>query len=450
MSKLVVSHYRIPSAEEQRATQRKIALIRQMLQRCMALREALERFESVEGESLAEIMQRYDEAIVERRWEDFTGNYNRLYDSLPELEKQLEKRVAAARGRRLRLELTALTLANDTADVESKAVLETLARQVKAMRTQSLDTAAAQIETLLMQSLGRAPETAGPAVTQTQLELARALMHPDAAVPGQIGGGRSKPQGGPDSDHSRIDRLIGTLSALDDDVAAYVERARRIAAEKDAGRRAIQLDSLIIEVSEHEARRRTARDLGRFIGEALAELDPFDGPSVENLRGRLHGAREVGDARRLLEEARTIAAVEARSRDGALARDAMMRGLRALGYDLRLQGTAWEEGARIEIMRSDEPNYDIQLSAPPNGRIQSKVRAYSHAGRSDGVNRRDVEVEQGWCDDLRKLNAMMQAQGFATDIEHEEGPGTAAQKPLPQGVEDRIGAGTMRGRTQPM
>jgi hypothetical protein len=316
------------------------------------------------------------------------------------------------------------------------------------MRTQSLDTAAAQIETLLTQRLGQAPNTAAPAVTQTQLELARALMHPDTPAPGQIGGGRSKPQGGPDSDQSRIDRLIGTLSALDDDVAAYVERARSIAAEKNAGRRAIQLDSLIIEVSEHEAGRRTARDLGRLVGEALAELDPFDGPSVENLRRRLHGAREVVDARRLLEEARAVSAADAKRRDGALVREALVRGLRALGYDLRLQGAVWDKGAQVEIGRPDEPNYDIQLSAPPNGRIQSKVRAYSHAGRGDGVNRRDVEVEQGWCDDLRKLNTMMQARGFASDIEHEEGPGTAAQKPLPQRVENRIDVGTARGRMQ--
>ena len=42
MSKLVVSYYRVPTEEEWRAALQKIALVRQMLQRCVAFREALE------------------------------------------------------------------------------------------------------------------------------------------------------------------------------------------------------------------------------------------------------------------------------------------------------------------------------------------------------------------------------------------------------------------------
>ena len=53
-----------------------------------------------------------------------------------------------------------------------------------------------------------------------------------------------------------------------------------------------------------------------------------------------------------------------------------------------------EGGHEARNQRPNEPNYDVQLSAPPNGQIQSKVRAYAHAGRSEGVNRRDVEVSK--------------------------------------------------------
>ena len=115
MSKLVVSYYRIQTEEERRAVLHKIALVRQMLQRFVALRKALERFEMVEGEELAQTLARYDQAVAGQRWDDFVDDYNRLYDSLPELEKRLEQQLAAAKGRRLRLELTALTLAGDVA-----------------------------------------------------------------------------------------------------------------------------------------------------------------------------------------------------------------------------------------------------------------------------------------------------------------------------------------------
>jgi hypothetical protein len=76
------------------------------------------------------------------------------------------------------------------------------------------------------------------------------------------------------------------------------------------------------------------------------------------------------------------------------------------------------------------------------------VRAYAHAGRGEGVNRRDVEVEQSWCDDLRALNALMQAEGFAAEIVHEEGPGSAAQKPLPPRDGTREAVGTAAPRTR--
>ena len=52
----------------------------------------------------------------------------------------------------------------------------------------------------------------------------------------------------------------------------------------------------------------------------------------------------------------------------------------------------------------------LALAVPggvPGGQIQSKVRAYDHAGRGAGFNRRDVEVEQSWCDDLAKVDKLL-------------------------------------------
>lgn len=448
MSKLVVSYYRVLTEEERRAVLQKIALVRQMLQRCVALREALERFELVEGDELAHNLARYDQAVNEQRWDDFVDDYNRLYDSLPELEKRLEQQLAAAKGRRLRLELTALTLAGDVACAEDRAILETIARAAKAMRSEALDAASAQIEAVLARRLNALPDMGANAVTAVQTELARTLMHPDAPPPERIGRPARPAPVIAEAERARIDLLIAQLSALEEDAGVYVDRVLGIALEKDASTRAMQLDSLMIEVSEREASRRAARDLSRLTGEALAELTPFDGPAVRALRDRLTKAVDVGQARALFEEARGLAVAEAKRRDGALARAAILKGLSALGYELRLQGKVWDEGTQLEIQRPGEPNYDVQLSAPPNGRIQSKVRAYVHAGRGEGVNRRDIEVEQSWCDDFRALNALMQAQGFAAEIEREEGPGSAPQKPLPPRDGVRAPAGTATPRTR--
>ena len=186
MSKLVVSRYRVPTEEERRAALQKIALVRQMLQRCAALREALERFEHVEGEELSQTLARYDQAVSEQRWDDFVEDYNRLYVSLPALERRLEQQLAAARGRRLRLELTALTLAAN-ASSDDKASLETIARTAKTMRGDALDAANAKMEAVLARQLNAASSAAAKAISAAQSELARTLMHPDAPPPERIG-----------------------------------------------------------------------------------------------------------------------------------------------------------------------------------------------------------------------------------------------------------------------
>lgn len=449
MSKLVVIRYRVQTEEERRAVMQKIALVRQMLQRCTALREALELFELVEGEELAQTLARYDEAVEAHRWSELVDDYNRLYDALPALEKRLEQQLAAVKGRRLRLELTALTLADDATEATEKAALQAIARGANAMRGAALDAASAEIEAALARRLA-VPSAKVDAAAQA--ELARTLMHPDAAPPERIGGrNRHTNAPGPfaEADRSRIAQLIAQLSALDDDAGVYIDRVRALALE-DPSKRALQLDSLMIDIAERETARRAARDLSRLTGEALAELTPFDGPAVDALRARLQTSRDLKEARALFEEARALAAVEAQRRDGAMARAAILQGLSDLGYEVRLQGEVWHEGTQLEIQRPSEPNYDVQLSAPPNGRIQSKVRAYAHAGRGEGVNRRDIEVEQSWCDDFRKLNALIQAQGFAAEIEREDGPGSAAQKPLPArdgGERDSVPEKAQRTRT---
>ena len=217
MSKLVVSRYQVPTEEERRATLQKIALVRQMLQRCLTLREALERFERVEGEELRETLARYNRAVEAQRWDEFVDDYNRLYDSLPALEKQLEQQFAAAKGRRLRLEMTALTLAGG-ASGDDKAALETMARAAKTMRSESLDAAGVKIEAVLARRLEAQPSEAANAATTAQSELARSLMHPDAPPVEHVSGrDRQAVEAATAAraDGERIDRLIAQLAVLD-------------------------------------------------------------------------------------------------------------------------------------------------------------------------------------------------------------------------------------------
>tara|TARA_R100000388_G_C7136890_1_gene108078 strand:- start:245 stop:511 length:267 start_codon:yes stop_codon:yes gene_type:complete len=64
--------------------------------------------------------------------------------------------------------------------------------------------------------------------------------------------------------------------------------------------------------------------------------------------------------------------------------------------------------------------------SPPGGKIQSKVRAYMHDGRSETANTRDVEVESQWCENLRTLNIELGKQGLGASLAHVDKPGSGA------------------------
>ena len=98
MSKLVLVYYRISDAQE-RETRRKIALLRAMLERCARLQRDLAKFESVGGENWSETLARYRTLVNASKWGDFVDDYNRLYDELPRVERQLEKELTEAKAR---------------------------------------------------------------------------------------------------------------------------------------------------------------------------------------------------------------------------------------------------------------------------------------------------------------------------------------------------------------
>jgi hypothetical protein len=210
-------------------------------------------------------------------------------------------------------------------------------------------------------------------------------------------------------------------------------RLRGISA-KATSERGLLIDSIELEAQERLDVAKRKREIERLVDEGLAWLTPFQSLSADNLRERLAAAAasdDVAVARSASAEACAWAQAEGKRQDGERVRALLLSELHELGYEVNLQGTAWDESSRITIRKPSEPNYDVQLSAAPGGAIQSKVRAYEHPGRSAGINRRDVEVEQGWCDDLARVNKLLAERGLTAELLHEQGPGSSVQKPLP-------------------
>jgi hypothetical protein len=436
MSKLVLVNYRISDAEE-RETRRKIELLRRILERCAALRKELSQLEPVAGEDWAQTLAKYQKLVDNHRWSEFTPDYNRLYDALPDVEQKLMLALSEARAKRTRLELTAATLMALGASPEEKTILDALDSRSATLFADAYESAAARVDAILRKRLETPltePDAAG--LTAAQLALAAELL---------AGSGASEPsklpepsmvRDRPSPDAARINKLIAQIAGLDTTLASFddlLERLRQIPATEPA-QRALLIDSIEIAAGQRLNEARRKREIRNIVDDGLASLAPFASLTADEHRRLLEAVRAADDlegARSARDKAAKWAMDEAHRQDGARVRAALLAELQALGYEVNVQGEAWNEGTSITAARPNEPNYDVQLGAAPGGRIQSKVRAYDHAGRSAGINRRDVEVEQSWCDDLVRLNKVLAEQGIGSAVLREDGPGTAAQVPLP-------------------
>jgi hypothetical protein len=444
VSKLVLVNYRVSDAER-RAVLQKIAQIRAMLKRCAALRAELAKLEPVAGEDWAKTLARYVEFETGNITE-FTAEHNRLDDALPGIVERLENALAEARAKRTRLELTAATLAAIGATAEEQAILGGLDRRAATLYGDKYEKAVAQVEAILrkrfetpLTEVGEKAPSAGQLALAKELLVAAGTAEP-VAVP-------AAPQQSPQrpTDASRINKLAAQIGGLDPSLASFddlLERLRQLPAA-DPAQRSLLIDSIELSASERLAAARRKRETAELVDEGLAWLAPFASLSADEFRRKLEQAGSAGDlnaARAAHDEAKKWAMEEARREDGARIRAALISELQDLGYEVNVQAQAWTEGSRITASRPNDPNYDVQLSAVPGGQVQSKVRAYDHAGRSTGLNRRDVEVEQSWCDDLAKLNKQLAERGIGAEILREDGPGTAAQIPLPSRAERDLDA----------
>jgi len=230
-----------------------------------------------------------------------------------------------------------------------------------------------------------------------------------------------------------IKELIASIAALGAEATDLHDRALRLLSARSERNFVLQLDSLMLDASNLSAAIHRRDELRKAISTTEEALAPFDDPSSTALKAHLAELWSSFDTDAIhatVSRAKKHAEQLAAQQDASRARNAILDGLQELGYEVHLQNDGWGPSERISVQRPDEPNYDIQLAATSDGHIQSKVRAHTHAGRSQGINERDVEVEGAWCEDLKTLNERLLIAGIEVRVDHEDLPGTAAQVPI--------------------
>jgi hypothetical protein len=428
MSRLTVTRYRDREAERRREAQREIKRFRKELQRCIRLERELAQLEAVEPGKYAELLSRLSSSEDTIAQLAPSSERSQWLERVANDAAGIEQAIIVAHERRMQLEFAALTLVRG-ADGDTRKKLEQCARQARRAKREEFAALQREFEAITTRRLTEAQATPRGARDEESVKLASALMRP-ISEPTPL----SRYQGTSQIEE-KVRTLIGEIAAIGTEAKtdSLLERAERLLWIVDDPGFQLKLDSIMIDASELSAEARRRWEMRKTIELAEEALEPFDDPSSAALKARLAGlesSNDPGVIQAAVADAMKHAEQLSQRHDAERARSAILDGLRDLGYEVHLQVDSWGPGDRIAAHKPDEPNYDVQLAAAADGRVQSRVRAYTHPGRSSGTNRRDREVEENWCSDLKALNGRLSAAGIEAQVEHEVAPGTAEQVPI--------------------
>lgn len=259
-----------------------------------------------------------------------------------------------------------------------------------------------------------------------------------------------------DPDDARIERcllLLGDLESLEHESIIEPWKQKALLAEEMAGtERTVMLDSLVLELSTHLGKKRAKKAAAIKAEALLAEMENMSSQESAAWRGSLQTALQDQSGHKDLEKltmsAREWLEKEIQREDAVEQREAVLHALNSLGYEVR-EGmlTAWTEDGKVVVRKPQESVYGIELSAPAAASaFQVRVVSSGTQGRS---RQRDLEVEQIWCGEFAKLQALLAANGFPTQLALAHQPGAVPIKTIADRTTDIDARRNRSGRSQP-
>jgi hypothetical protein len=255
-----------------------------------------------------------------------------------------------------------------------------------------------------------------------------------------------------DDDHrlARIDTLIAELAVLDTEAARPFEtRLEVIGGESTVVRKGLLIDSIIIDLAEATRVARERDRLMTLLREQIITLGRFASDPARALVAEMNAAIAGSDTSRaeaLLASAGALATAETGRLAAAARRNAILRGLSSLGYEVREgMATAFANGEAVVMHHANTPGFGLEMSGPPEAhRLQMRVVAFSPPGASRD-NSRDRDVEQQWCGNLDRLRELLATSGGEIAIERAAAAGAVALKVV---VDEARGQEAAAGQTE--
>jgi hypothetical protein len=238
----------------------------------------------------------------------------------------------------------------------------------------------------------------------------------------------------------RLDKLLAEIEVTAGESAQpFLARATLIGQESSSSRRSLLTDSLILDLVAHSNERKSKEIAIASMREIRCELHRLTSKPAKDLEVLLTKAidsNDISSGKLLRDKGVALLKEETKTIAGTSRREAILKGLSELGYEVRENmATAWAENGRIVVRKHNEKGYGVELGAVEDAeRMQVQLVSFEQANDASKVSR-DLDRETIWCSEFSRLKSLLEKSGTALHIEKALPVGS---KPLKQVQESSI------------
>lgn len=220
----------------------------------------------------------------------------------------------------------------------------------------------------------------------------------------------------------RLDKLLAEIEATEGEGAqSFLARATLITQESSSSRRSLLTDSLILDLADRSNERKTKELAIASMREIRSELHRLTSKSAKDLEVFLTKAidsNDISSGKLLSDKGVALLKKETKAMAGASRREAILKGLSELGYEVRENmATAWAEDGRIVVRKPNEKDYGVELGAVEDAeKMQVQLVSFEQANDASKSSR-DLDRETIWCSEFSRLKSLLEKSGTALHIE---------------------------------
>lgn len=246
----------------------------------------------------------------------------------------------------------------------------------------------------------------------------------------------------------RLDKLLAEIEVTAGESAqSFLARATLIGQESSSNRRSLLTDSLILDLVAHSNERKSKEIAIASMREVLCELHRLTSKQAKDLEVLLTKAidsNDISSGKLLRDKGIALLKEETKTIAGTSRREAILKGLSELGYEVRENmATAWAENGRIVVRKPNEKGYGIELGAVGDvERMQVQLVSFEQLNDASKASR-DFDRETIWCSEFSRLKTLLEKSGTNLHIEKALPVGS---KPLKQVLESSTIPGRARSK----